>query len=374
MHRQVFLTSCCFAVITSLLLTGPATARPPWQLISFRRVEADPSKRYVLSEDSGPWLIFVASFAGDGAAKEANELVQELRKKYKLPAYIHAKSFDFTEKMNGIGINPDRSPKRMKYDKAGVIDEYAVLVGDYESVDDPELQKTLKKVKFAQPQCLTKSAEKTTRRFAKLREFHKKVNRNEEKRRKGPMGNAFAVPNPKIPREFFAPKGIDSLVVKMNRGVKHSLLECPAPFTVRVATFRGNAVIDQRKVQDIQNGTERMKSQLEQAALDAHRLTELLRKKGIRAYEFHDIHESYVTVGEFQWVGRPMADGKQEMNPEVLKVIQAYGPVHRPVTSKNGQPLSAVQPRTIQGIAFDVQPWPVEVPKRSIATDYVRKN
>lgn len=374
MHRSLFAKSCCFAVLFSLMVCWPSAAKPPWHLIAFRRVEADPNKEYQLSEKSGPWLIFAASFAGDGAAKEARQLVLELRKTYKLPAYMHAKSFDFTEKMNGIGINPDRSPKRMKYDKEGVLDEYAVLVGDFESVNDPGLQKTLKKIKLANPDCLTKRPDQTTRRFAKLRKFHKKVNGNEEKRKKGPMGSAFAVTNPMIPREFFAPKGIDSLVLKMNKNVKHSLLDCSQPYTVRVATFRGNVVIDQRKVQDIQQGNKKMKSRLEEAAIQANKLTALLRKKGIEAYEFHDIHESYVTVGEFAWVGRPRADGKQEMNPEVLKVIKAYGPVHQPVVGNSGQALAGLQPRSVEGIPFDVQPWPVEVPKRSIATDYVRKN
>lgn len=374
MHRSRFVNSCCLAVLISLSLSWPSAGKPPWQLIAFRRVEADPDKRYELREDSGPWLIFAASFAGDGAAREAQQLVLELRQQYKLPAYMHAKSFDFTEKMNGIGINPDRTPKRMKYDKEGVVDEYAVLVGDFESVNDPALQKTLKKLKLANPECLSKSPDKTTRRFAKLREFHKKVNRNEEKRKKGPMGSAFAVPNPKMPREFFAPKGIDSLVLKMNKGVKYSLLKCPEPYTVRVATFRGNVVLDQRKVQDIQQGNKKMKSRLEKAAMQANQLTLRLRKKGIKAYEFHDIHESYVTVGEFKWVGKPRADGKQEMNPEILKVIQAYGPVHQPVVGDSGQALAGLQPRTIDGIPFDVQPWPVQVPRRSIATDYVRKN
>ncbi len=143
---------------------------------------------------------------------------------------------------------------------------------------------------------------------------------------------------------------------------------------MRVATFRGNVVIDQRKVQDIQQGNKKMKSRLEEAAIQANKLTALLRRKGIEAYEFHDIHESYVTVGEFAWVGRPRADGKQEMNPEVLKVIKAYGPVHQPVVGNSGQALAGLQPRSVEGIPFDVQPWPVEVPKRSIATDYVRKN
>jgi hypothetical protein len=60
------------------------------------------------------------------------------------------------------------------------------------------------------------------------------------------------------------------------------------------------------------------------------------------------------------------------MNPAIVEIIRRYGPVHQPVTGKGGQSLAGIQPRTFEGIPFDVQPWPVEVPRRSIATDYVR--
>ncbi len=371
MHRPWFVTTSC--LVLGLCFAGTALAKPPWQLISFRSVKADPRADYRLAEEHGPWLIFAASFAGEGAETEAKKLVHELRKKYKLPAYVHRKSFDFTGRLEGIGLNQDRSRKRMKYEREGVVQEVAVLVGNYESLDDPDLPKTLKKIKYARPACLSKNPDSTTRRFAKLREFHKKINGNEEKRRKGPMGTAFAVRNPIIPREYFAPKGIDQLVLDMNKGVEHSLLDCPAKYSVRVASFRGNVVLDQQQVQDIEQGRRKMRSRLEQAAMNAHNLTMKLRKKGIKAYEFHDRHESYVTVGHFDWVGRtPGSDGKQEMNPAIVKIIQRYGPIHQPVTGKGGQSLAGIQPRTFEGIPFDVQPWPVEVPRRSIATDYVR--
>lgn len=371
MHRHSFVTIGC--LVLAISITRAVSAKPPWQLISFRSVKADAKADYQLAEEHGPWLIFATSFAGEGAETEAKRLVHELRKRYKLPAYVHRKNFDFTGRLEGIGINQDRSPKRMKYEREGVVQEVAVLVGNYESLDDPALPKTLKRIKYARPECLSKNPDSTTRRFAKLREFHKKINGNEEKRRKGPMGSAFAVRNPIIPREFFAPKGIDQLVLKMNKGVQHSLLDCPAKYTVRIATFRGNVIIDQKRVEDIERGTRKMRSRLEQAALDAHKLTMKLRQKGIKAYEFHDRHESYVTVGHFDWVGRtPGEDGKQQMNPAIVEIIRRYGPVRQPVTDQAGQSLAGIQPRTFEGIPFDVQPWPVEVPRRSIATDYVR--
>jgi hypothetical protein len=340
--------------------------------VTFRRTESDADKSLSLTDAHGPWLIFAASFAGEGARDEATRLVHELRTRYRLPAYLHAEHFDFTDPVEGIGINPDRTPKRMKYDKAGEFDEYAVLIGDFPSVDDPDLQKTLKKIKYAQPQCLTKSPEQTTRRFAGLRSLYARVNKDEEKRRKGPLGTAFATPNPLIPQEFFAPKGVDSFVIKMNAGVAHSLLDCPGKYSVRIATFRGNVIIDQEQVAAIEQGA-RMQSQLEDAALKAHKMTLALRKRGIEAYEFHDRHESYVTVGHFDWVGRPQAKGTQEMNPAVLTVVQRYAPNRQSLVGARGQALEGLQPRTIEGIPCDVQPWPVEVPKRSLATDYAER-
>ncbi len=347
-------------------------AKPPWQLVSFRRVEADPQKRYELSEQAGPWLIFAASFAGEGSAEDAHELMLELRKKHKLPAYIHSQQFDFTQQVQGIGINPDMTPKQMRYDKAGVFEEYAVLVGDFVSVDDPDLQKTLKELKYARPECLSNLDQRKTQRFAGLRELQRRITRDRSRQSKGPMGNAFAVPNPLLPSEYFAPKGVDSLVLRMNEDVPHSLLDCPGRYTVRVATFRGNIIIDQRKVEAIENGG-KMASRLEKAAIEAHRLTEELRKQGVEAYEFHDRHESIVTVGSFQSIGRPRSDGKQEMNQAVLRVIQQYSPRQQALVDPSGRAVAGLQPRTLGGIPFDVQPWPVEVPKRSIATDYARK-
>ena len=113
-----------------------------------------------------------------------------------------------------------------------------------------------------------------------LAKIQRRINGDRNKQQKGPMGNAFATPNPKIPREAFAPKGVDSFVMKMNKDVKYSLLDCPGKFTVRVATFRGNVVIDQERVAEIEQGSQGMSSRLEEAADNAHQLTVALRKKG----------------------------------------------------------------------------------------------
>ena len=345
-------------------LVTPALSAKPWDKLRRRKPSLE-KRDLQLSEDNGPWLIYAASFAGDGAKMEAEKLAVELRRKHKLAAYVHSQRFDFSKSVNGAAVSRAQARRKMRYKNGGAFDEIAVLVGDFQSVDDPNLQKTLKQIKYTQPDTIARAGNKTTRRFAGLRDLQKRINGSKEKKSKGPMGMAFATPNPLMPREAYAPSGIDSFVVKMNKNVEHSLLDCPKKYTVKVATFRGSVVTNQQKVQEIKNGGH-MKSQLEQAALKAHKLTELLRRRNVEAYEFHDRHESYVTVGSFDWVGQPRADGRQEINPAVHKIMKQF----EASQSTNGIRNTVAQPKRLGGISFDAKPWPVEVPRPSLAKDY----
>ena len=127
-------------------------------------------------------------------------------------------------------------------------------------------------------------------------------------------------------------------------------------------------VLDPDEVAKIEK-TGRMKSRLTQAAEKAHSLTVALRERGVEAYEFHDRHESIVTVGGFDSVGSPRDDGRIEIDRRVLTVIESYGAKQTSVISGGS---AGMVPRTLNNIPFDIQPSPIEVPKRSIATDYVR--
>lgn len=355
-------------LIVSLSICLPSLASPPWHVfLPFKRVEADPEANYLLTEKDGPWMILATTFAGPGSQQEALELVLELRKRYKMPAYLHKKRFDYSHSVQGLGVDRYGRPKRMKYNKAMAYDEWAVLIGDWDGVDHPGLEKSLKKIKFAIPECMKlQQGERTTQRYADWRALQQKLTGNLDKKKKGPMGHAFVTRNPILPASFFATKGLDKFVVRMNKGVKHSLLNCPGKYTVRVATFRGNVIIDQRKVSEVESGAQ-MESRLEEAAMKAHRLTEILRERGIEAYEFHDRHESIVTIGNFTSVGEPRPDGKTEINPMVHQIIQTYGAQDQPSAAGITK-----RPVTLESIPFDVQPLPVLVPRYSIGNDYVQ--
>jgi hypothetical protein len=359
---------CLAFCLLALALGSVAMADPPWlKTLGIRRVEADPNVAYRLSEENGPWMIMACSFSGEGAEEQARELVQELRKRFRVPAYAHRVRFDFSD-THGRGIDQFGAPIKMRYRRGNEIEEVAVLVGDYPTVDDPQAQKTLHKLKHARPTCLeVDEGESTHQSLAGWRTIQKQVQTviGSEKKQKGPMGHAFVTTNPLLPEEYFRSPGIDPLVVEMNENVKHSLLDCPGKYTVQVATFKGQVVIDQDEISAIEKG-KRVSSKLADAAEKAHRLTEALRMKGWEAYEFHDRYASIVTVGSFNSVGSPRPDGKTEINPKVYAVMKTFG---AEPTSMSGPPGAVTGTKSLLGIHFDVQPIPVEVPRRSLGRE-----
>ncbi|HEY4759124.1 MAG TPA: hypothetical protein VIH42_00950 [Thermoguttaceae bacterium] len=358
-------------IVLGLVLTGcflaSVNAAPPWMgLVSLKQVEAEPDNMYTLAEENGPWMIMACSFSGDGAEKQAQELVFELRKRYKLPAYTHKVRFDLSN-AQGRGLDRYGAPVKMRYRKGTEIKEVAVLVGDFSAVDDAEAQKILKKIKYASPQCLeVKEGKATHQTLAGWRTGLKAAQAmlGNENKEKGPMGHAFITTNPLLPPEYFAPRGLDGFVLDMNKNVPHSLLDCPGKYSVQVATFKGQVIIKQNEIEDIESGKKELNSDLADAAMKAHQLTEALRMKGYEAYEFHDRNASIVTVGSFDSVGTPRSDGRTEINPKIHAIMKTFGaqPMNMP-----GQKVPVTPLKSLADINFDIQPIPIMVPKRSIS-------
>jgi hypothetical protein len=377
-----------------------AEAAPPWgDLIGLKSMEADPNKSYAVAEDNGPWMVMACSFSGEGAEKQAHELVIELRKRYKLPAYIFQGHFNLGEAA-GRGVNKYGGPINWQYakfrdkpkDKSKTeIQEYAVLVGNFSSVEDAEAKDMLRKIKFTQPQCLEvkvksgdESESKTFQTLTGWRAIQKGVYEaiGSEKKKKGPMGHAFITTNPLLPPEYFAPRnGIDPFIVELNKGVPYSLLDCPGKYTVQVATFKGQVVIKQDEIQAIESGKEKMKGELAEAAHKADDLTRALRMHGYEAYQLHERYASIVTVGSFNSVGTPRPDGRIEINPQIHQIIKIFGP--DPEKTKEIQEefkatglnksMLATPVKNFIGIPFDPQPIPVIVPKRPISSKINRE-
>ena len=344
-----------------------AIAAAPWEVFApVPKVDADPQNSYPVAESNGPWMIMAATFQGDSADEQARQLVYEFRSKYHLPAYTHTKSFDFTQRVQGRGLDPRGNPKMMHYQQDKMLKETAVLVGDYNTVDDPAAQKVLAKIKQLDPDCIHADKDKPSTLQAAFNQLQQPfLAANNEKKIKGPLSHAFICTNPLLPPEYFTTKGVDNLIVEMNKDVPNSLLDCRGQYTVKVATFTGVVLLNQKKIDEVEHG-KRMGSRLEEAAEKAHKLSTALRQKGYEAYEFHDRESSIVCVGSFAALGSQGADGKFVLNPTIELIIKTFGPDPHSVTSGN------IQPKSLDGIPFDVQPVPIEVPRRSIGADYQR--
>ena len=352
------------AGVLLLLVVGAARAASPWP---FKKVTADPKADYWLTENNGPWSVSAASFQGDKAEEQARELVLELRREYQLPAYLFRKRFNLSKGVEGRGVDRYGEPLKMRYNQGNDISEIAVLVGDFSAVDDKQAQKTLQKVKSLRPKSLDR--EDSAQTHAETRRFFQANVAKEKARAKfGPLAGAFMIPNPLLPKEYFAPKGVDKFVISMNKGVKHSLLNCQGKYTVKVATFSGAILIDQAKIQAVESGQGKIGSRLHDAAEKAHSLTEALREKGVEAYEFHDRYSSIVTVGSFDSLGTTLPDGRIDLSPAIYKIMRQYGADANSVATSG----ESAKAKKLKNIPFDVSPMPVEVPKQTISGDFAR--
>ncbi len=384
-------------LVSMLLATTPLQAAPPlWkQLIPTDRVSADPNGTYQLEQTRGPWLIMTATFSGEGAEEQARLLAIELRERYNLSAYTHSMEFDFSDDLEVLSA---RGQKKT-YRRGKQFEEFAVLVGDFPSVDDPVAQQTLRQIKKLEPKTLTgEYNDRTTQNLAGWRALKNMVlAKKDASRKRGPMGHAFVTRNPMLPQEYFVPQGVDSLVARMNEGVEHSLLDCPGKRTIRVATFTAPMKIAGAGQQFLgPSGASKPKKRdsrhpLEIAAESAHKMTVALRALGWEAYEFHDRHESVVTIGSFDEVARQTQDGRQvplrdvqiifrtfdaafplpkkaEVQPAAYQAETAKAEIISAYKDQLGVQPTGLEPKQLAGVPFDIHPRVMDVPKRTVAS------
>lgn len=370
----------CFLMLLSLGISLALAIPVNGQVNLFRKSQSP--QNLELTQDQGPWLIMCASFVGEAGEQQARQLADELRRDFGLEAWLYRHQFDYSDKIHALGWDPPANgqglpvPKQLKPAHIDRFEEVAVVVGSFPSLDDNRAQETLEQIKHLRPRTLElREYVRTNQRMGVLRDWHKNISSDPEARKKGQMGSAFLMPNPFLPEEYFQTRTLDKVLVKLNKGVKHSLIECPGNFSVKVATFRGDQTFNNheiyRKQQEFQalqeSGKPLTESKLAEAGVKAHLLCTALRKKGIEAWEFHDHHESYVCVGSFEWASEPVDYGPDHLNPEIADVIRQFKAAE---FVSNG--VTAMRPRTLEvfqgtGIDFDAQPLPVAVPKLAVA-------
>lgn len=385
------------AAILLSLFAANGIADPPFSNL-FRKSATQQASVSELKPEHGPWLIFAASFEGHDARDKAQALAADLQRDHNLPAFVMNKKFDFTELMLGSGIREDGRQKVMKYRDRKVVESYAVLVGEFDSMESPSLKSTLDVVKSAKPKSLATPGAATEKQdAANVKVFRNLLRSAAKDKTPGPLETAFVTRNPLLPVDFFQAPEMEKFVYDLNRDPgynEHSLLDCKGKYTVRVMTFRGE---DQfvswgraqsgNKEQDDPNKP----TALEYAAEQAYLATKALRQVGIEAYQFHDRNQSFVTVGSFDELGTTDAENRFVYSPQIQAVVTKFapsakvrdtsefglnfGPAMQPKLLFDIVPQKAI-PELSQGtrkeqldyfkklsVGFDVRPTPMAVPR-----------
>jgi len=365
-----------FVFVAILILSEAVHADTNTILKMFgRETTAKPinSESLELTEAEGPWLILASNFVGVGSRERAERLANEIRQQLELPAYIYKEKFDFT----GTIAQDPTSSKRLRYANRYQYDAYAVLVGEYDSVGRPEVERDLERIRTAVLPIFTDQTEVraetnesnpvTTVKSITAKLFGQTAS---AKKTLGPMSQAFVTRNPILPEEFFSAPKVDAFVHQMNEGLHHSLLECDGRYTVVVKTFEGlGTIVDGSKVnRDFTPSEDR----LNQYAMDAEKMASELRAQGVEAYQFHDRYRSLVTVGSFEELGRELPDGRFEYTPEIRAVMKKYSAFNVDPSAARQVPSGSrgVLGNGVAKIPYDVKPTPIAVPKISKRSIY----
>ena len=327
-----------YAAIVTMLAAGlsaasPVAAQTPTVFQKLLRSSTEAKGQNLeLKPEHGPWLIYAATLEGEDCKMRAVKLAAELRHEFGLAAYVMPKTLDYSSSIMGLGVSATGKERKMRYADDRVVESFSVLVGDFASLEAPETRAALARVKTIKPAVLgaedpRADGEVTSgEKVGIYRSWLKRQNPEATDTTAGPMANAFLTRNPLLPEEFYAAPELDEFISDLNKRAQHSIFDCKGRFTVRIANFTGGHKTVLAASQTLrQSSGESVGSSLEEAALVANQLAELLRRAGYDAFEYHDRASSSVCIGSFDSLGAMDASGNFVYSPEIQKIVEDFG-------------------------------------------------
>jgi hypothetical protein len=311
----------------------------------------DPTQMRLQAED-GPFVILATTFEGENAQQQATDLAAELREKFKLKAYVHPRQTNSPDVMYGLKLDPQGNQLPMRYRQPDRGQAYAVLVGDFDSMDQPKTRKALDLVKHAHPESLGGSGAKAADTTSAIKQYRDTLFANlggADKKEAGPLRSAFVTRNPLLPKDYFQPPTVDKTVAQWNTG-PYSLLECKKRYTVCVTTLRGDERYltgTSQKVAE-EGGSEA----LMRAAEMVERGARVLREQGFEAYTFHDRYASHITIGGFAELGATTEDGQFYYSPNIMRIMQLFGGTGDKMYSDPRTGTKAAEAKTLLNVDF----------------------
>ena len=360
-----------------------------------QKIESDPNADYSIDETNGPWMIYVKCYDGATAREDAQALALELRQKHQLKAYVFHNKFDhsegveddeavkrereFQQTLSQAGMQemplhmPRMVQKKKKFVNGKVSEEYAVLIGDFQSIDDKDITQVFAKVKSLEPECIIAQMKRDIAEANQTGQFDKTMSieiirmgyREHNNNVVRPLAKAFKCTNPILPAEFFNNR-VDDFVQKLNKDSRYSLLRCPGKYTVKVGEYRGHVIADPKGMLEEEKTPNKVTDKLAQAGDKAENLCEKLRQNGFEAYTFHDRMKSIVTIGSFASLGTADRNGEiSEYHPDIVNIYAQFswdekrdGVLKR---DRSDEPFKVG--RSIDGIELLPHPEPIEVPR-----------
>ncbi|MEQ9411094.1 MAG: hypothetical protein RIK87_25505 [Fuerstiella sp.] len=335
-------------------ITIPATAK----------VEAVKGKRYQLNEKHGPWMIMVAALrdvpeerrieGGMSAWEAADQLVYELRK-VGIPAYTFLQRMELTEVKGYSGGADDHGGKYISRHEA-----IAVLAGNFPSPDERQAKLILEYVK-----------NRFEPAFMKDKSSGAILPRTPG--RPKPLSRAHMTTNPLMSAAQIRNRTVDPLIRQLNADMEYSIFKNKGKYTLRVATFKGNAILQvgNRVQESVRKNFDKIfGSNLDEAGTKAWEMTHALRSasrlgydRDYEAYVYHDRHASYVTIGSFN-------------SPEDPRIAHLVTKFNGKARMHEGQEVLTAEAFTIpRNVSlgqqpdkfwmFDVRPKLIEVPSLS---------
>ena len=370
----------------TILLAAFAFEPTAFAQIPFMARSNSKTAKLNLTQEAGPWLIMCASFDGEDGRQQAINLANELRTKHRFNAYVYRQHFDFASEIADLGKGYQKPTaggtanlrqRKMQLVKENEKTEYAVLVGDYKSVESSQAQRDLAVIKNLQPETLeiySADIRDTSRPGARLRADSEAIFGSNGAVKQMNLGNSkfplklsLLVTNPMIPEDQLAAEAVDQYIVRLNEHQKYTLLDNPKAYTLKVASFSGEVLVRQQDIEARQADREwqikerngKNNSSLVEAAKRARILTEYFRRQNVEAYQFHDRHSSYVCVGGFDWVSEGEGPNARA-NPDIEALVKVFAA--KPF--RGGVTTFALPARLLEaGVTCDANPLTVAVPR-----------
>jgi hypothetical protein len=275
--------------------------------------EADITRPYAVVPQAGTWLICAASYMGPNAPALAVQLAEQIRARYKMPAFVfnHA--------------NEERRRMREELDKArqaaeqqGIVlphrrrsirieEQCAVLIGGpgagWSNMDDASSYlKTVRK--WPLPELKLDNGMPA---YDMVHQYVPVGNTGRAELKATPVNpftSSFVTRNPSVPPDTQPKSKFDPAWKEFNKEEEYSLLHCPKKYTLVVKEYSGAAVIQPHAqsssfLDKLGLGGKKMGETITAAGYQAHALAELLDKLGMKPYVLHTRNNSIVTVGAF---------------------------------------------------------------------------